>query len=134
MNRRDLIEGAFGVGAIALFANSVASANAASQSSGIQKLPAHDGKIRVAFLIGTHATVIDFTGPWEVFQDTSLPGAKEWEPAFELYTVAPTEEVVEATGNLLIKPNYSIQNAPQPHVIVVPAHMATPESREWLVK
>jgi transcriptional regulator GlxA family with amidase domain len=31
-----------------------------------------------------------------------------------------------------VKPNYSIDDAPQPNVIVVPAHRSTEESRAWL--
>ena len=36
------------------------------------------------------------------------------------------------TGGLQVKPDFSISNAPQPHVIVVPAQKSTPESRAWL--
>jgi transcriptional regulator GlxA family with amidase domain len=36
------------------------------------------------------------------------------------------------TGGLAVKPEYTIDNAPQPHVIVVPAQKSTAESREWL--
>jgi len=33
---------------------------------------------------------------------------------------------------LKVKPSYSIANAPQPNVIVVPAQRATDETRTWL--
>jgi transcriptional regulator GlxA family with amidase domain len=36
------------------------------------------------------------------------------------------------TGGLLVKPAYSIDNAPQPNVIVVPAQRSTEASRAWL--
>jgi transcriptional regulator GlxA family with amidase domain len=36
------------------------------------------------------------------------------------------------TGGLKVKPSYSIANAPQPNVIVVPAQRATDETRAWL--
>jgi transcriptional regulator GlxA family with amidase domain len=49
-----------------------------------------------------------------------------------LFTVGPSEEVLTMTGGLQVKPRYSIKNAPQPHVIVVPAQRATDETRAWL--
>ena len=49
--------------------------------------------VRVAFVISANFNVIDFAGPWEVFQDavieSTTPGV-EGRPAFELYTVAPS--------------------------------------------
>ncbi len=36
--------------------------------------PPAQGTIPVAFLISEGAQVIDFTGPWEVFQDVMVPG------------------------------------------------------------
>jgi transcriptional regulator GlxA family with amidase domain len=36
------------------------------------------------------------------------------------------------TGGLTVKPAYSIGNAPQPNLIVVPAHKSTDDSIAWL--
>ena len=36
--------------------------------------PPDKGQIPVAFLISDGAVVIDFCGPWEVFQDVMIPG------------------------------------------------------------
>jgi transcriptional regulator GlxA family with amidase domain len=36
------------------------------------------------------------------------------------------------TGGLMIQPHYAVADAPQPHVIVVPAQISTEESRAWL--
>ena len=49
-------------------------------------VPAKGKRIRMAFVIGKEAVVIDFTGPWEVFHDVSVAGY-DGSP-FELYTVA----------------------------------------------
>jgi hypothetical protein len=46
--------------------------------------PPNDG-VPVAFLISDGAVVIDFAGPWEVFQDAHVTGRSQ--TAFELYTV-----------------------------------------------
>jgi len=74
--------------------------------------------------------VIDTAGPWEVFQDAAVyEGATAW---FDLYTVADDTTIVEASGGLAIKPTYSYGNAPQPHVVVVPAHQSSQRTVRWL--
>lgn len=85
-------------------------------------------RVRVAFLLGDNANVIDTAGPWEVFQDARV--GKRY--PFELYTVAPTRDTIRMTGGLRVQPHYSIDDAPQPHVIVVPAQRSTESSRAWL--
>src|SRR5262249_27073440 len=39
--------------------------------------PPNKGQIPVAFLISDGAVVIDFCGPWEVFQDAMIPSSEE---------------------------------------------------------
>jgi transcriptional regulator GlxA family with amidase domain len=90
-------------------------------------------RIRVAFMLGDGANVIDTAGPWEVFQDVMLHEGGHDHP-FELYTVAPTDKLLRMTGGLQVQPDYGIEKAPQPNVIVVPAHKSTGESRAWLAK
>ena len=83
-------------------------------------------------MLGENANVIDTAGPWEVFQDVMVTeGDRHLHPFFP-FTVAPTEEPVRMTGGLLVKPAYSIDKAPQPDVIVVPAQRSTEASRAWL--
>jgi transcriptional regulator GlxA family with amidase domain len=122
MHRRHFI-GTTIAASVALFG--IGRAEAAAAAAG-GPLPKRD-RVKVAFMLGEHANVIDTAGPWEVFQDVVSDDAR-----CELYTVAPTREVLEMTGGLLVKPNYSIDDAPQPHVIVVPAHKSTERSRQWL--
>jgi transcriptional regulator GlxA family with amidase domain len=88
--------------------------------------------IKVAFLLGDNTNVIDTAGPWEVFQDAMLMEGGQHQHPFAPFTVAPTAEPVRMTGGLLVKPAYSIDNAPQPNVIVVPAQRSTEASRAWL--
>lgn len=97
--------------------------------------PPATGKIRVAFLISEGSNVIDMAGPWEVFQDTMIPergSTHEDAMVFELMTVAATRDPVRATGGLQLVPDYSLADAPQPHVIVIPAMRGTPAVHEWL--
>ncbi len=93
------------------------------------------GKIRVAFAIAPGATVIDFAGPWEVFQDVHVRDRgstmNEMMP-FRLYTVAATSEPIRATGGLHIIPDYTVDNAPTPHLVVVPALRGNAALHEWL--
>ena len=42
--------------------------------------------------------------------------------------------VVSMSGGMLVAPNYTVFDAPQPDVIVSPAHHCTPEIIEWLKK
>src|SRR5688500_10232415 len=121
MNRRDCLGVALGGAAVAVFGTVVVG----------QALPARK-RVRVAFLLGDSANVIDTAGPWEVFQDTMLDGTLMHTHPFELYTVAPTAAMLKMTGGLQVVPHYDVANAPQPNVIVVPAHQSTPESLAWL--
>lgn len=93
-------------------------------------LPRRD-KVTVAFMIGEWTNIIDTAGPWEVFSDTMIENGGGHRDAFELYTVAPGAGMCEI-GGIAVKPHYSIKNAPQPNVIVVPAHKATDASIAWL--
>jgi putative intracellular protease/amidase/YHS domain-containing protein len=93
--------------------------------------PPTKGQIPVAFLISNGAVVIDFCGPWEVFQDVMIPGREE--TPFRLYTVAETTKPIRTSGGMQIIPDYSIQNAPPPKVIVIPAQSApSPAVLEWI--
>src|SRR5262249_62334185 len=95
--------------------------------------PPAQGQIPVAFLISDGAVVIDFCGPWEVFQDVMIPGNEEM--TFSLNTVAETKHPIRTSGGMQIVPDYTIQNAPPPKVIVIPAQSApTAAVFEWLRK
>jgi transcriptional regulator GlxA family with amidase domain len=123
MHRRRFIHSSLAA-SVALFSASTAARAAGHPAPA--PLPKRE-RVKVAFMIGDHANVIDTAGPWEVFQDVASEKV-----GCELYTVAPTSELLQMTGGLQVKPNYSIDDAPQPHVIVVPAHKSTARSREWL--
>jgi len=88
--------------------------------------PPSSGTIPVAVMISDRATVIDFTGPWEVFQDVpSYP--------FELYTVSASREPLRGSGGLRLVPDYTFDDAPTPKVIVVGAQSAfAPAYGAWL--
>ena len=102
------------------------------------------GKIPVAVMLDEASTMMDFAGPWEVFQDAVAGGV----PGYFLYTVAPRMKTYNTTGNVVMSgdahsmnglkftPDYTFDNAPQPKVIVMGAQMdfAGREKIAWLQK
>jgi transcriptional regulator GlxA family with amidase domain len=95
--------------------------------------PPAEGGIPVAFLISEGAQVIDFAGPWEVFQDVMVPGRSDH--PFHLYTVSESTSPIRGSGGLKIVPDYNLENAPAPKVIVIPAQREPSEATlEWIRK
>ena len=94
--------------------------------------PPVEGPINVAFVLSEGATVIDFAGPWEVFQDAD-PGEPYGSMPFHLYTVSDELKLIHASGGLKIMPDYTFKDAPLPQVIVVPAQGGHSEMMlDWL--
>jgi transcriptional regulator GlxA family with amidase domain len=98
-------------------------------------VPPTRGRIPVAFVIGPGATMIDFAGPWEVFQDVMVPergASHEEQMPFELYTVAERPATLRVTGGMQVTPDYTVENAPPPRVIVIPAHRGSARLVDWV--
>ena len=138
VNRRELLQKtvAFGLATTVPFSNAGADGTSNSHSeketSDLNPLkpPAH-GSIPVAFLVSEGAVVIDFCGPWAVFNNVSIPG-REGGP-FRLYTVAETTNPFHASGGMKIIPDYSLKAAPVPKVIVIPAQNGRSEAMlQWI--
>lgn len=94
-----------------------------------------NGVIKVAFLISPGAELVDFGGPWGVFEYVGVKSGDEIHNPFKLYTVAVNKQPVEVSGGMRIVPNYSFKNAPTPDVIVVPAldtGKISPAALAWL--
>lgn len=99
--------------------------------------PPAKGKIPVAFAISEGATVIDFAGPWEVFQDVMIPqrgSNMDEQMPFQLYTVSEKIEPITGSGGLKLVPDYTFDSAPQPKVIVVGAQRGSKALHTWLNK
>lgn len=102
--------------------------------------PPADRKILVAFVITQDATMIDFAGPWEVFQDVFVQerGATMADRMpFELVTVGNSRAAVQLMSTMsrpgmAIVPDYTFADAPVPDVIVVGAQPGNPELVAWL--
>jgi transcriptional regulator GlxA family with amidase domain len=99
--------------------------------------PPAKGKIPVAFAISEGVTVIDFAGPWEVFQDVMVRergSSHDDQMPFELYTVSEKTEPLTGSGGLKLVPDYTFATAPTPKVVVVPAQRGSAALHEWLRK
>jgi putative intracellular protease/amidase/YHS domain-containing protein len=122
MNRRGLFR--LSTAAAAVLGTGAALPAAARPTAPANPLrPPAEGPIPVAFLLSRNAVVIDFAGPWEVFDTVGIPG-KPGQPAFSLYTVAETREPIRTTGGMTIIPEYTFATAPAPKIIVIPAQGA----------
>src|ERR1700688_4853777 len=131
VNRRDLLRSSAALGFAAAIPFSAVNprlaraASTAPTSTG-DRLPAPNalkapgrGSIPVAFLISEGAVVIDFSGPWEVFENVTVRGNSD--NAFRLYTVAETMQPVRASGGMKIVPAFMLATAPAPDGIALPA-------------
>jgi putative intracellular protease/amidase len=78
----------------------------------------------VAIVVYENAEPLDWTGPFEVYNDAAHFGAAGGEPAFNVYVVSKTTNPVNAQG-LKVVPNYSIADAPKPDIVVFPGGPAS---------
>lgn len=70
----------------------------------------------VAILVWDGVELLDFAGPGEVFAAAQVGE----DAAFKVFTVAPTPSQVTSQGFLKITPNYSIDNCPEPQILIIP--------------
>lgn len=104
----------------------------AANATGPLAPPADGSPIAVAVLVSRGAQVIDFCGPWEVFQDVRVDGPGGARHPFRLFTVADSTEPVRATGGLHLIPDHDFDSAPTPRVVVVPALRSSRRMLDWL--
>jgi transcriptional regulator GlxA family with amidase domain len=91
--------------------------------------PPADRPIRVAVVVTEGSTLIDFAGPWEVFQDVQMPGG-----GFELYTVSDDTRPRTISAGMKLVPRFSYTDAPAPDVVVVGAQLGSAAMQEWLLE
>jgi len=137
MNRRELLQATAAAAAVVGGTATGVAATISGAGTALRPLtPPAKGKIPVAILVSSDAQVIDFAGPWEVFQDvhvSSRGATMDEQMPFELFTVAESTRPIRATGGLKIIPAYDFGSAPAARVIVVPAQrQPTPATSEWL--
>lgn len=95
-----------------------------------------EGPIAVAFVISEGATMIDFAGPWEVFQDVEVPGRGSTDAdraPFRLYTVSDSRAPIRTSGGMQVIPDYAFEDAPAPAIVVVGAQRGrSKQMLDWL--
>lgn len=87
-------------------------------------------KLNVGILIFPAVEVLDFAGPFEVFSRTRLSGGVESRrddasAPFTVFTVAKTNDMIEAVGGLKVTPEYDFASAPAINLLVVPGGFGT---------
>jgi transcriptional regulator GlxA family with amidase domain len=85
------------------------------------EVPTGGAKTRnVAIVLYDGVEVLDFAGPSEVFASaggfSGVPGVD----AFNVYTMGATKSPVKSQGFVTVTPEYSIDDAPKPDIIVIP--------------
>ena len=119
MTRRDLLGAGLSASALGPFARLAEGLAPSADQAPLRPLSRPKGPIRVAFLVSEGFQVIDFAGPWEIFQDAVDP--RTGKPAFEPFTVSREGTPVRASGGLRVTPDHSFADAPAPHILVIPA-------------
>src|SRR5882724_1606825 len=94
-------------------------------------------RITVAFVLTDGAVMIDFAGPWEVFQDVMLPRGTSMHDmhVFDLYTVSDSRKPIRTSKGMQVIPDHTFDDAPQPNIVVVPAQGGnSPQMLAWIRK
>jgi transcriptional regulator GlxA family with amidase domain len=73
----------------------------------------------VAIVVYENAQPLDWTGPYEVYNDAARFGAVAGAPAFNVYVVSRTKAPMNLQG-LTVTPAYSIADAPRPDIVMFP--------------
>jgi transcriptional regulator GlxA family with amidase domain len=73
----------------------------------------------VAIVVYENAEPLDWTGPFEVYNDAARFGAANGNNAFNVYIVSKTSDPLDCQG-LHVVPQYSIENAPKPDIVLFP--------------
>lgn len=82
---------------------------------------------KVAILIFPGVEIIDFTGPWEVLAAAGM----------QVYSVSVSDLTVETSMGLKIKPDYTLENAPAPDIVLVPGgnvNISNKTITDWILK
>ncbi len=71
----------------------------------------------VAILIFNDVEVLDFAGPYEVF---NVANEVYGEKNFNVYTVAENENIISAKNHFRVIPDYTINNHPKTDILIIP--------------
>lgn len=81
--------------------------------------------MKFGVLIFPDAEELDFVGPWEVFTSSVMVRNNGKVPDGEVFTIAETLEPVRCAKGMRVVPDYTLDNAPDFDVLLVPGGMGT---------
>lgn len=98
--------------------------------------------MNIGIYIYDEVEVLDFSGPFEVFTTAARVYARlylDTPKLFNVFLIAEKAGMVSARGDFNVQPHYTIQDHPDPYVLIVPGGVHTHELEktnvlEWLVK
>ncbi len=76
----------------------------------------------VAILLFDDVEVLDFAGPFEVF---AVASELHDYALFRVFTVAASTGLIRARNGLSVHPDYSLESAPRPDILVIPGGVGT---------
>jgi transcriptional regulator GlxA family with amidase domain len=79
-------------------------------------------KKHVAILVFDDVEILDFAGPFEVFAVTDELRAHD---EFHVFTVSELRATIRARNGLKIVPDFTLENCPPAHVLVIPGGQGT---------
>jgi transcriptional regulator GlxA family with amidase domain len=88
-----------------------------------------------AILIFNDAEVLDFAGPFEIFNAANEASAKK---LFNVYTISEKLDTIIARNGFKVIPDYNISNCPAPDILIVPGgigrkiQMNNPVIIQWI--
>lgn len=93
----------------------------------------YDSLRKVAILVWNGVELLDFAGPAEVFAASRAFDGR----AFEVFLVAPAEGTITSQGFVKIEPNFTIDTAPRPDVLIIPGGNMAPilnneKAMQWI--
>ncbi|MBV9737856.1 MAG: DJ-1/PfpI family protein [Candidatus Eremiobacteraeota bacterium] len=101
--------------------------------------PPQKDPILVAVVVGRDAAIIDFVGPWEVFNEVTIPSrgsSADDQTPFRTALVSDRTEPLEIEGGMQVVPRFTFETFPaQPNIIVMGAQGDhTPAKVAWIKK
>ena len=87
-------------------------------------------KKNVGIFVFDAVEILDFAGPYEVFSSARLikeskSNIYDFPNPFEVFTISEKRKNIKANGNLLIKSNYTFEDAPKLNVLIIPGGIGT---------
>jgi transcriptional regulator GlxA family with amidase domain len=89
------------------------------------------GPVRVGIVVGAQLVAMDAFGPYSAFRAATITAGRTASPLFRSYMIAENRTPIDVDG-LELRPKYTFDDAPQPHVIVVPNQITSPQTVEYV--